>query len=187
MNGVKRTATILLCASLALTTFEATAQRATGPAPRVAPPLHAAQQRPRAIRQRPGLFRHATVELAWKSAKIRNRPLIVMFTSDSCRYCTKMMTDTYGHPAIERMLATHSETVLAHATTNQALAKQLGIRAYPTSLVVSPQGKIVASIEGYVEPQAFAQRVAPLLAPQPPKSEAPAASTRQAAAAQRTK
>lgn len=126
-------------------------------------PPHALQPTSTQTQRRPRVFHHATVEQAWQSAAMRQRPLLVMITSDNCRYCTKMLNETYGHPVIQNLLAAHTETVLAHADVNKALTERLHVRAYPTSLIVSPQGEIVAAIEGYVDPQAFVQRVAPLL------------------------
>ena len=109
------------------------------------------------------LFQHKSIEQGWKSAVAARKPLLVMFTSDGCVYCKKMLKETYGHPAIEKMLVGQTESVLAHANNYQALVKKLGIRGYPSTVVVAPDGKVLEFMEGYVEPRAFAQRVHPLL------------------------
>ncbi len=110
-----------------------------------------------------GLFKHATVEQAWKSAVTTKKPLLVMFTSDNCSYCKKMMKETYQHPAIERMLSQSTETVLAHSRDYQGLVQKLGVRGYPSTLLISPEGEVLDFMEGYVEAKAFAERVYPLL------------------------
>ena len=110
-----------------------------------------------------GLFTHATVQQAWKSAATNNKPLLVMFTSDNCIYCRKMMKETYRHPAIMRMLSENTETVVAHARDYRDLVKKLGVRGYPSTLLVSPQGEVLEFMEGFVDAQTFAARISPLL------------------------
>jgi len=110
-----------------------------------------------------GLFTHTTVQQAWKSSMATNKPLLVMFTSDNCVYCRKMMKETYRNPAIVRMLSENTETVLAHARDNRDLVQKLGVRGYPSTLLVSPQGEVLDFMEGFVDAQAFAARISPLL------------------------
>ncbi|MCG8449287.1 MAG: thioredoxin family protein [Pirellulales bacterium] len=111
-----------------------------------------------------GLFTQTNVEKAWKNAAAQQKPMLVMFTSERCKFCQKMLAETYGHPAIQQILAGRTETVLAHAEDYRDLTKKLGIRGYPTSLLVSPKGDVLDFMEGYVAPKAFAQRVYPHLA-----------------------
>lgn len=111
-----------------------------------------------------GIFEHKTVEEAWDAAVAHKRPLLVMFTSNNCAFCKKMVKETYSHPGVKRILHGRTETVMAHSDDYAALIAKLGIRGYPSSLLISPEGEVLDFIEGYVEPKAFAQRVAPLLA-----------------------
>ena len=108
----------------------------------------------------------ATLDRAWQSTVENQRPLLVMFTSDNCAYCVKMVRETYRHPSIERLLTGRTEGVLAHASDNQALVSRLGIRGYPTSMLVSPRGEVLMVVEGFLDAEAFALRVGPLLNPQ---------------------
>ena len=114
--------------------------------------------------ERKGLFSQSDVEKVWKTAVAKRKPMLVMFTSEHCGYCDKMLADTYGHPGIRQMLAARTETVLAHAEDYRGLTKKLGIRGYPTSLLISPQGEVLEFMQGYVDPKAFAERVGPVLA-----------------------
>ncbi|NOY41929.1 MAG: thioredoxin family protein [Planctomycetes bacterium] len=123
-----------------------------------------AQSGQRSSRGQDRLFNHARVEQAWEAAIAAKKPLLVMFTSDNCVYCRKMLAETYGNPAVRKMLAGRTESVLAHANEYGELAKRMGIRGFPTTLVVSHQGEVLDLMEGFVEPRAFVQRVGPLLA-----------------------
>ncbi|MCH2115100.1 MAG: thioredoxin family protein [Pirellulales bacterium] len=134
-----------------------------------------AQNRRPHIKPRTELFRQTDLQKTWKTAVARRKPMLVMFTSDHCMYCNKMLAATYDHPAVQRMLAGRTETVLAHADDYRNLTKKLGIRSYPTSMLVSPDGEVLEFLEGYVDAKSFAQRVGPILARRPSQSLASAA------------
>jgi thioredoxin-related protein len=110
-----------------------------------------------------GVFDHKTVEEAWKVAIEKKKPLLVMFTSNNCTFCRKMIADTYSNQQVKEMLRGRTESVMAHSDNYASLIKKLGIRGYPSSLLISPEGEVLDFMEGYVDPQAFAKRVGPLL------------------------
>jgi thioredoxin-related protein len=110
-----------------------------------------------------GVFDHKTVEDAWKVAIEKKKPLLVMFTSNNCTYCRKMIADTYSNQQVKELLRGRTESVMAHSDNYAALIKKLGIRGYPSSLLITPEGEVLDFMEGYVDPQAFAKRVGPLL------------------------
>jgi thioredoxin-related protein len=116
------------------------------------------------VYQQGRLFKHATLRQGWESAVENKKPLLVMFTSDNCIFCKKMLTKTYAHPTVQQLLAVKTESVVAHADDHGVLVKKLGIRGFPTSLLISPQGEVLDVMEGFVEPHEFVQRVTPLLA-----------------------
>jgi len=117
-----------------------------------------------------GLFSQSDVKKAWKAAVSQQKPMLVMFTSEQCIYCQKMLNETYGHTAIKQMLAGRTETVLAHAEDYRDLTKKLGIRGYPTTLLIAPNGDVLDLMQGFVAPQAFAERVRPLLPGKNPRA-----------------
>ncbi|NOZ39663.1 MAG: thioredoxin family protein [Planctomycetes bacterium] len=113
--------------------------------------------------RQPRLFTETSIEKGWQIASQQQQPMLVMFTSDSCMYCKKMLAETYGHPAIQQMLAGNTQTVLAHAEDYRGLIKKLGIRGFPSSVLISPQGDVLEFMEGFVPPKEFAKRISPLL------------------------
>jgi thioredoxin-related protein len=110
-----------------------------------------------------GVFDHKTVEEAWKVAIEKKKPLLVMFTSNNCTFCRKMIVDTYSNQHVKEMLRGRTESVLAHSDHYASLIKKLGIRGYPSSLLISPEGEVLDFMEGYVDAQAFTKRVGPIL------------------------
>jgi thioredoxin-related protein len=109
------------------------------------------------------LFSHSNLQQAWQTAVTKKRPLLVLFTTEKCHYCEKMMAETYRHPAIIRLLRENAETVKVDARHYSDLVEQLGIRGFPTTLLVSPEGKTLEVIQGYTNAKTFAQRMSPLL------------------------
>jgi thioredoxin-related protein len=125
------------------------------------------------------LFQHQTVELAWRTAAQRKRPLVIMFKSDRCPHCDRMLAETYAHPQIRQYLYDNAETALAHSRDYADLVKRLGIRGYPTTLVISAEGQIVDSVEGFLEPAEFARRIARSIGPRTASAQlAPATTAR---------
>ncbi len=125
-------------------------------------PMYAQATRAAQVPQ-PRVFTETSIEKAWSRSKQQQQPLLVMFTSDNCKFCKKMLAETFGHPAIEQMLASNTQTVLAHKNDYEALVKKLGVRGYPSSVLISPKGDVLEFVEGFLPPKEFAARVVPVL------------------------
>jgi thioredoxin-like negative regulator of GroEL len=113
--------------------------------------------------QQQPLFTHHTLDHAWQTAVVRKRPMLVMFSTEGCHFCTKMLAETYSQPEVRRMLREHVEAVKVDAREYPAIVERLGIRGYPTTLLVSPDGSVLDAIEGFATAKAFTGRIAPLL------------------------
>ncbi len=113
--------------------------------------------------QRNSVFTHNSLESAWKTAVTRQRPLLVMFTTDGCHYCDKMLAQTYSHPMVKQMLSASTETVKVRARDYPNLVGRLSIRGYPTSILVSPEGNVLGVVKGFADAKSFTHRISPLL------------------------
>lgn len=109
------------------------------------------------------LFRHQDVQGAWSASQSTLLPVLVYVTANSCRFCKKMHHETLSHPQIYAVVAAHTEPVSVNASVSPKLAKHLGVRSFPTTLIISPQGQLLLSMEGFVEPGEFADQVWPVL------------------------
>ncbi|QDU54220.1 thioredoxin family protein [Aeoliella mucimassa] len=109
------------------------------------------------------LFRHASVNEAWAAVQQSRKPMFLYVTSDNCYFCKKMIQETYTNPQIRSGVSAYSEPVAFNASETPELAKKLGVRAFPTTLVISPENKLLHKIEGFVEPKDFAEQVWPVL------------------------
>ncbi len=105
------------------------------------------------------LFQHATYPAAWKAAQQSNRPILVFVSMPNCHYCVKMKEQVYCLPRVKDLVSNSFETLKADRFAHPKLISSLKIRLYPTTVLVSPNNKIVDVIEGYSDPAKFQQRL----------------------------
>lgn len=94
-------------------------------------------------------------EAAKAKAKAENKPMLLDFTgSDWCGWCIKLDKEVFGEAAFKEYAA--AELVLVELdfprkkeqsadlkAQNEKLAKQYGVRGFPTILVLSPEGELI--------------------------------------------
>lgn len=92
------------------------------------------------------------LERAWQSAQQQQRPLLLYVTSEHCHYCVLMKQQTWRNPAVAS--AVNQGFVAAEVSTNfrDRVAEALQIRMLPTTLVISPERKVLARFDGYIRP-----------------------------------
>jgi len=95
-------------------------------------------------------------KIAWQSdfrkaaaeATRLKKPLLIEVTATWCTYCRKMKF-TYADAQIANHVNHCFVPVAVDADANKRLMKSLGVESLPTTLIVSPQMKIVRRISGY--------------------------------------
>jgi thioredoxin-related protein len=110
------------------------------------------------------LFTYDSVDEAWQEVKQSHRPLLLFASMSDCFYCEKMERETYSHPELSRSIRSLFVTAKMKKEADPELMKKLGVRAYPTTLVISPEGDLIARIEGFADPKKFVTAVRPALA-----------------------
>jgi thioredoxin-related protein len=103
---------------------------------------------------------HHDVGTAWQQTLDEGRPLLMYISTASCSHCRKMKSTTFANPDVAVLV---NESVVAVAVDGQRqrkLAQKHLVRAYPTTLVIAPDGREVGRFEGYVAPDDFRRRLA---------------------------
>ena len=116
-------------------------------------------------------------EAAKVKAKAENKPMLLDFTgSDWCGWCIKLDKEVFSEAAFKDYAA--AELVLVELdfprtkeqsaelkAQNEALAKQYGVRGFPTILVLSPDGTLIEKT-GYQRggPEAYVEHIKGILA-----------------------
>jgi protein disulfide-isomerase len=102
---------------------------------------------------------HSDVDTAWKATREQGRPLLVFVTRDECFYCTQMKEKTYNHALVAAAIHGSFVPLVLDGRGSSQLLKELRVAAYPCTFVISPQAVILDRIDGYVAPEAFANRL----------------------------
>ena len=100
-------------------------------------------------------------ETAFETAKEKQLPVLLLLTgSDWCPYCVKLKRNALDKSEFKAFAKDNLILVYADfpdqtklpeklAAQNNELAKKFGVRGFPTTIVLSPDGKELGRIVGY--------------------------------------
>ena len=98
---------------------------------------------------------------ARQKSKQLNRPILLLVTgSDWCPYCVKLKKNVLDKPEFRKFAKDSLILVYADSPSktslpsslekqNRELAKRFGVRGYPTTIIIAPDGKELGRIGGY--------------------------------------
>ncbi|GIW82961.1 MAG: hypothetical protein KatS3mg105_4768 [Gemmatales bacterium] len=93
--------------------------------------------------------------LARSLAQKKNLPLLLDIGTNNCYYCVRLDKTTMRHPTIVEIVNKEFIPLKIHAPSNPSLVDALQIQAYPTVVLAAPDGKILATLEGYMDATRF--------------------------------
>jgi thioredoxin-related protein len=96
---------------------------------------------------------------AQSEAQSQNRLLVVFVTKDRCKFCTKMKQSTLIDPAIVAEIGQNCVAVKGSSSAAAPVNGGERITAYPTTLLVSPDGRVLDRVRGYVTAGEFKRRL----------------------------
>jgi tetratricopeptide (TPR) repeat protein len=111
-------------------------------------------------------------ELSWSSdyaaarraAWEKGKPLLLAFGSGHCFWCKKLDQVTFHDPGVARMLREHFVLLRLDGEREMKLAQMLGVRSYPTVVFAAPDGRILDTHEGFVNPAGMKELLGKALA-----------------------
>ncbi|TWT99872.1 Thioredoxin [Botrimarina colliarenosi] len=114
----------------------------------------------------------APAEIAWVdgtadafvAARQTGRPILVYVTAEQCGFCRKMERETWSDPAVAELVAAGFVPLKLNADHHPDEVAALRIKAYPTTVLVSPQGKPFAGRAGFLGPEKLAELLQPAVA-----------------------
>jgi thioredoxin-related protein len=92
---------------------------------------------------------------ARQEAKERNLPLLMDVGTNNCFYCKQLDATTFHDPAVMRLINDRFIPLRMDGAKYKSLTDALQIKGFPALVFATPQGKVVAIHEGYLEPPAF--------------------------------
>jgi thioredoxin-related protein len=88
---------------------------------------------------------------ARKESLEKGLPLFLDIGTENCFWCKKLEATTFREPAITGLLNTRFIALHVDANRDTTLTEMLRIRSYPTLVLAAPDGKILGTLEGYMD------------------------------------
>jgi hypothetical protein len=108
---------------------------------------------------------HEDVHRAWEISQAQNRPMLVFVTRKDCLPCAKMKVGTYANGAVATTINDRFVALTLDAARPTPLLKDLAVKAYPATFVISPDAVILQRIDGFVSPEQMSARLAAIPEP----------------------
>ncbi len=91
-------------------------------------------------------------QMAMSWAQRLRLPIVAYISSAHCGYCRKMDQDSWGNPSIIQQVKSGFVPLKLHAERDQRLVTSLGVRSFPTTILFTPEGKVINRVSGYLPP-----------------------------------
>ncbi len=88
---------------------------------------------------------------ARKEATATGKPMFLDFGTENCTWCRKLDASTLRDRAIVELLNEKFIPVKVDGEREERLTQSVGVQAFPTLVLVSAEGKIIARHEGFAE------------------------------------
>lgn len=86
-------------------------------------------------------------------ARNAQRPIVAYVTSDHCGYCRKMERQSWTDAGVAQRVMTGFVPLKLDSKRNSREVKALHVRAYPTTILLSPEGKVLGGVAGFMSPE----------------------------------
>lgn len=96
---------------------------------------------------------------AWSQARAEQRPLLMFVVRDDCRFCDQMKAKTYADAQVAEAVNQGYIPLMIDPKQRDGFAQDFNIQGYPTTLVISPQSKVLDRMKGYLPPDKFRQHL----------------------------
>jgi len=94
-------------------------------------------------------------DLALRRAKREDKPVILYFFTPYCSYCQAMDKEVLAENEINTTLKKNIVYLRVDVEKRDDLARFYGVRGYPTTTFLEPNGQQIIQIPGYIEKGAF--------------------------------
>jgi uncharacterized protein YyaL (SSP411 family) len=101
---------------------------------------------------------------ARQESQQKQRPLLLDIGTSNCFWCKRLDAVTFRDPAVIKLVSEQFVAIRIDAEKDADLARALQIESYPTLVLAAPDGKILFTRPGFVEPAPFMQQLQTALA-----------------------
>ena len=95
---------------------------------------------------------HSDIDRAWEITQESKQPLLLFVTRPGCAYCTRMKKKTFQDDGVVADVSESFVSAAVDARIWTRFVQRLGVRIYPSTVIISHDNKVLDHIGGYVEP-----------------------------------
>jgi YHS domain-containing protein/thiol-disulfide isomerase/thioredoxin len=95
------------------------------------------------------------------------KPILITFTASWCTYCHKLIGETFTDQKVIARVNKYFVPVVLDADKNERAVQLLGIEAFPSTIVISPDLNVLGRITGFHKAPQMSQHLAPFCQEQP--------------------
>ncbi|NTW44821.1 MAG: thioredoxin fold domain-containing protein, partial [Anaerolineaceae bacterium] len=88
---------------------------------------------------------------ALKRAKKEDKPVVLYFFTPYCSYCQAMDKEVLAEKDVSAILKKNAVYLRVDVEKREDLARFYGVRGYPTTTLLEPNGQRIVQIPGYIE------------------------------------
>ena len=99
-------------------------------------------------------------DIALRRAKQEDKPVILYFFTPYCSYCQAMDREVLAEKEINTVLKKNIVYLRIDVEKRDDLARFYGVRGYPTTTLLKPNGQQIIQIPGYIEKGDFKRLLA---------------------------
>ena len=100
----------------------------------------------------PEISWHNSLESGWRESRRSGRPMVIFITSDRCKYCDAMKQSTWCESSVRRRIGRGFVAIRLKPGQNDESLSRIDVPMYPTTIVGSPAGKVIAHRTGFQPP-----------------------------------
>lgn len=93
---------------------------------------------------------HRDIGQAFKVAQAEQKPVILFLSMNGCTYCDKMIQTTLSDLTVRQAIGSSYVPAAIKASERPDIIRQLRVRSFPTTVLVSPSGQVLEQLTGYV-------------------------------------
>lgn len=104
------------------------------------------------------MFQSQSKEIQWQTnlneahqdAVLENKPMLIVFDADWCKYCDKMNDKTFNDSSVSSYVNDKFIPVRLDLADNARIAEILEIERIPCTIALSPRADLLGRVVGYV-------------------------------------
>ncbi|QDT08516.1 hypothetical protein K239x_04550 [Planctomycetes bacterium K23_9] len=98
---------------------------------------------------------HTSLQSGWREAKRRGVPMVIYITTQDCVYCDAMKQNTWCNQSVQQRLAGKFVAIRLNKLRNRQTLSRISVDTFPTTLLGTPNGKVIGHRVGYQPPEAL--------------------------------